>query len=1029
MRAAHAFVLASLVPLTAFQAQAGAPDAGAASVAAASKSLETARANLTKAVEKIQPDPPSTADLDAARDAVEALKDAIDFGANREPEDLDYARAALAARKELRTQREYVDGRRAKVHIFNHRRTIDAALATLKEAAKKVEAKEPAQADFDAARAAADALKKTADDGRQFASQDAAFASYLADIDATVTKQKKAFDDRWVALSADKHRALVEEARKNLASSLGALGKGGTDEQFKAADEALSSLTKRLDEGKPLEANPSYKAISEKGRGEVAAGKKKMDELWTATGLARLKAEIEPAYKDLQTAAKYVRQRKPTDDQLAEARTVSIVVRKLVEKFAPEAKRSEAFGQYMETVKGTLNEVEVQLQLRALDAARRDLTLAMRKVEGKAPTEEAFSEANSAILVVEKTLESVNAKDPLMIAPAADARQAIKDSKASVAKVKGDLDAGEVLAKLSAARKDLTAAMRKVEAKAPTEENFSEANSALLVLEKTLETVSSKDPKVIAAAADGRQALKDSKASIAKKKADLGTADALGKLAAARKDLNAAMRKVEARVTNAEAFSEANSALLVLEKTLEGMNAKDSSLAAAIADGKQAVRDSKASIAKRQGELDVAAQLATLATARKDLNAAMRKVEGKAPTDDHFSEANSAVLVLEKTLETMKARDPALSAQVADGKQALRDSKAMINKRRIEVDVELQQGRVEEARKVADKQLDIIAGPTITNAQLAAATDAVKAISTALEAGAALIPKSRDYAAYDREVKKRVNEANGKIARRTVALAGSDGRAVLTEAQAEAKAKLEAARQPGCTDADVAAAAKAVDDYGAKIEGQVALEAQDKGYAAAAERARNAQIGLIELLEVAKQARELRKKTGEAYAAGLAAFEAAEAGKDLRSQKAGYEKALASFKSCKDEGTSMVDQNPMLAKAIVLIDGRNGTPKEVIGLCTQRMGTTEPLIKPLAALIAFDDGPKTAYEKAKSLMEKGKKAEALAQYDECTATGITLAHRNPELKDRSFTVAGTNITLAELNKVCSQQSKALREKK
>ncbi len=1029
MRAAHAFLtasLASIIPFTASQAHAA---EGAASVAAASKSLETARTNLTRAVEKIQPDPPSTADLDAAKAAVDALKDAIDFGANREPEDLDYARAALSARKELRTQREYVDARRAKVHIFNHRRSIDTALAALKEAAKKVEAKEPAQKDFDDARSAADALKKEADEGRPFASQDTAFATYLADVDATVSKQKKAFDDRWVALSADKHRALVEEARKNLASSMAALGKGATDEQFKTADEAGAALTKRLDEGKPLEANASYKAISEKARGEVATAKKRMDELWTETGLARLKAEIEPAFKDLQIAARAVRQRKPSDDQLAEARTVAIVVRKLVEKFAPEAKRSEAFGQYVETVKGTLNEVEVQLQLRSLDAARRDLTAAMRKVEGNAPTEENFSEATSALLVVEKTLESVNAKDPLMIAPAADARQALKDSRASITKKKGDLEAGDVLGKLSAARKDLTAAMRKVEAKAPTEENFSEANSALLVLAKTLETVTSKDPKVIAAAADGRQALKDSKASVAKKKVDLVTGDSLGKLAAARKDLNAAMRKVEARVTNADAFSEANSALLVLEKTLEGMDPKDSSLSAAIADGRQAARDSKASIAKRQGELDTTAQLATLATARKDLNQAMRKVEGKSPNDDAFAEANSAVLVLEKTLATMNVKDSALTAQVADGRQALRDSKASINKRRIEVDVELQQGRVEEARKVADKQLDFIAGPTISNKDLSAATEAVKAISTALEAGAGLTAKSREYAAYEREVKKRVTEANGKIARRTVALAGSDGRAVLTEALATAKEKLEAARQPACTDADVAAAAKSVDEYGAKIDGQVPLEAQDKGYAAAAERARNAQFGLIETLELAKQARELRKKTGEAYSAGIAAFEAAEGGKDLRSQKAGYEKALALFKSCKEEGNSMVEGNPMLAKAIVLVDGRNGTPKEVVGLCTARIGTTEPLIKPLAALIAFDDGPKTAYEKAKNLMAAGKKVDALAQFDECTATGITLAHRNPELKERSFTVAGTSITLAELNKVCAQQSKTLREKK
>jgi hypothetical protein len=45
-----------------------------------------------------------------------------------------------------------------------------------------------------------------------------------------------------------------------------------------------------------------------------------------------------------------------------------------------------------------------------------------------------------------------------------------------------------------------------------------------------------------------------------------------------------------------------------------------------------------------------------------------------------------------------------------------------------------------------------------------------------------------------------------------------------------------------------------------------------------------------------------------------------------------------------------------------------------------------------------------------------------------TATGVTLQYRNPELKERSFEVAGTTITLSELTKVCSAQSKALRGK-
>ncbi len=87
--------------------------------------------------------------------------------------------------------------------------------------------------------------------------------------------------------------------------------------------------------------------------------------------------------------------------------------------------------------------------------------------------------------------------------------------------------------------------------------------------------------------------------------------------------------------------------------------------------------------------------------------------------------------------------------------------------------------------------------------------------------------------------------------------------------------------------------------------------------------------------------------------------------------------------------------------------------------------------------LAFEEGPKKAYEAAKGLIGKGKKPEALAQFDECIATGIILGQRSPELKDRKFNVAGTETTLSTLSTLsalsalvatCTGQSKSLRGK-
>ncbi len=763
-----------------FSSVASAAGEGAKTVAEAKKSLDAARAKLDEAIKKVQVDPPVTADLDAALTVIEEFKTAIDFGAAREAEDLDYAKAALAARKELRTQKEYVDQRRARVHIFNQRRVIDAALAKMNEAAKKVQDKEPSTEDFDAARASVKEVKAALDPARQFIPQDQGFATFVTQTDALLAKTGKAIDDRFVLLQADAHRAKVDAARKEMTTAMGALNKNSTDPQFATADAAVVDLEKLLEGGKALESDAKYKALADKCRAEVADARKKKDALWTETGLQRLKNEIEPSYKDLQASLRIVRGKKPSADQLAEARTVSIIVRKLVEQFKPEAERSEQFAAYVETVKASLVEIEAQLALRGLDGAKRDVLAAQRKVE---------------------------------------------------------------------------------------------------------------------------------------------------------------------RLT---------------------------------------------------------------------------------PTDDDFAEMNSALLVLEKTLEPLNPKDPLISATVLEAKQLLHDGKLIATRRRNEVDVEKQKAVVEKARTEAATLMDKLSQATSEEVPMTEAS--LAEIEKALAPGEELTKRDRGYAAYDREVKKRLEAMRAKIAKRKEVLAALETKAKLVNAVAMTKTLLETAKLPSSTDAEVAAASKQLDGTLAMVEQNQPVEQLNAQYAAAAERARNDLLRLQEGLMIAQAQRDLRKKTGDALAAAEQAFAAASGSKDLRVQKTNYEKALSLFKQCVSDGNSTVEGNPMLVKTVVLVDGAPNTPKQVTTLCGKRADDTVPLIKPIAGLIAFEEGPKKSYEKAKAFMEKSKKTEALAEFDECTATGVTLQYRNPELKERSFEVAGTTITLSELTKVCSAQSKALRGK-
>jgi hypothetical protein len=86
-------------------------------------------------------------------------------------------------------------------------------------------------------------------------------------------------------------------------------------------------------------------------------------------------------------------------------------------------------------------------------------------------------------------------------------------------------------------------------------------------------------------------------------------------------------------------------------------------------------------------------------------------------------------------------------------------------------------------------------------------------------------------------------------------------------------------------------------------------------------------------------------------------------------------------------------------------------------------------IKLAIAQVRFEDGPKKAYEAAKSLLDQGKRNEAKAQFDECFATGIIEAQRYPEYKERKNSVAGTSLTVRELIQKCDVERKALKASK
>ena len=762
-------------------ASAASPDAGTArSVEEASKRVERARAALVTAVQRIEKEPPSNADLDAALAAVEALKDALNAGASFETADLDYAKTVLAARKELRTHRQYVDERRAKVHIHEFRRRIDGALAPLNERMAKLAERDPGPKAMDDARAAVEALRKLTEEGRPLTNQDPKFAAYLTEVDAAIARHQKTIDERWLQLSAQKQRGLLDESRKALSTALAELGKAWSDEKFAAADKAAAALQKQIEEGKPLEERDrAYRAEAEKARAEVTQAKRRMEESVVQAGVSRVKTEMEPAHEELVAAAKALRAKRPTPEQLAEAKTAAFVVRKLVEKYEPQAARSQAIGQYLAEVKNTLVEVEVALQVRSLDVARAEVLQALRNVEKRAATAE------------------------------------------------------------------------------------------------------------------------------------------------------------------------------------------------------------------------------------------------------QFEEAKTALVVLEKTLETVHAKNPAISGAAADARQLLKDGRATMERRRYEVDLLQQRAKVDEARKNAAVLVTQVQKEPPSQTQLQEAENAIKQIGVVLEAGAHFVKKDRDYALYAKETKERMAELSDRLTRRKIVLAAAEARAQLAERMATTKEKLEAAKRVSSTDGDVETASKSVDDVMQMFEARAELERQDAGYAAYAERARPEWLKLVEALEFARQARALRRMTGEALAAASMSSEAAASSPDLRKRKELYASAMEKLKACQDDGARMVKENGSLATVDVLVGGVPTRPQEVMAQCAQKAAALQEPQKRADVQLRFHEGPRKACDSAKALLSKGRKNEALAQLNDCIAEGRILENRYPDFKEQKFDIGGTSISVIEQIQVCVKERKPL----
>jgi hypothetical protein len=121
----------------------------------------------------------------------------------------------------------------------------------------------------------------------------------------------------------------------------------------------------------------------------------------------------------------------------------------------------------------------------------------------------------------------------------------------------------------------------------------------------------------------------------------------------------------------------------------------------------------------------------------------------------------------------------------------------------------------------------------------------------------------------------------------------------------------------------------------------------------------------------------------------------------------------------------MVKENASLATVDVLVGGVPTRPQEVMAQCAQKAEALKEPQKRADAQLRFHEGPRKAYDSAKSFLSKGRKSEALTQFNECIAEGRILENRYPDFKEQKFDVGGTSMSVLELIQACVKERKPL----
>ena len=741
----------------------------AAELAAGKKKLEPYRAEI----EKRRVD---AANL-AARTKVEAAAAALKAATG--PESLDRAAAELEAavgegealavkdkvlvgliageKKRVADTRQLVSKQRLALEVSEHAAKLTAAEATVNERLAAVTGKTE-QGLYVAAEAAIGELKKLAQDGASIGERDPPHAKRLAAVNGQISGYRVTMQRRRIEAS----NAVVLEKLKGLEGK-------PAEAAFDAAESALKDLSRTIESSKNTAPDDKSFAQTLATSEKTAAGHKALIDR------RRIEVLVDAHKTTLDAAEKAVTERmevlkgKPDAAAFKDAETAVSGLSATLEKGAAAAAKDPNYGKRITALQGKIDGFK-----KAIEKRRGELELLAHVAK--------LDAANAASAEKQKTLTEAGLVDAAEAAASAleqeiaagagfaktDANHAKKLSalsaeavkrRAAIANARVELAVAEHKKSVESAAADATKRVEEL-ASGATPEGLKLADKAVGALEAAIKAGEELGKKSVAygkVLTTYPKRVSDLRAMIARRTLEKDVKAQRERLLASEADVKKALEALPGKLEYT-LYEAAENAISSFKKVIDGgaeLGAKDPSLA-----------KEQAAATARIGEHGITVRKTWIEAAQAAVATRIQALDAKA-TEKLFKEAETAVTVLDKTIDSGKTLTPAAPYQkyLDTARAQAAAQRKTIEKRRVEVVVDAHRAQLDPAEKAVAEKMEALKGKPAPEA-FKAAESAVNDLKSALGTGGEAANKDPNYGKRLAALEKKVEEHKATIERR-----------------------------------------------------------------------------------------------------------------------------------------------------------------------------------------------------------------------------------------------------------------------